>query len=486
MAKAQILIVEDDGILALDLRNRLVGLGFGVSASVPSGEEAIEKVKSSPPDLVLMDIMLKGAMNGIEAAARINSKFDIPIVYLTAYAEEKLLEQAKLTQPYGYILKPFEDRDLNAALKIALYKHKADRTLRASEQCYRSMMDVMDDAMYICSSDFRIEFMNPAMIKRTGRDATGEACFKVLHARETKCPWCVWRKVLQGEHVNYELVSPKDSRHYHVANSPIRHADGSISKHAVFRDFTEIKAMEQHLQRAQKMESVGVLAGGIAHEFNSLLATMLGYGEMLRVDIPEGSRPREYLEGVMEACYRSTDLVRQLLDFARTPEAGRKPVRLAPIVEESIQTLQSYLPANIHVHRNIEAASGNILADSGKIKQVIMNLGINAGDAIGENNGEIGVHLSEVEVDDETASREGVRSGTYLKLMVSDTGCGMSLKVLARIYEPFFTTKDVGRGTGLGLAVVHGIVKSHEGFITADSEPEKGSRFEVYLPVVEN
>jgi len=148
---------------------------------------------------------------------------------------------------------------------------KAEKALKESEEKYRSMMEAMDDLTYICSSDFRIEYMNPAMTKRIGRDATGETCHQVIHGLDEKCPWCIHNKVMRGEDIKYEQTSPKDDKTYHISNSPIFHTDGSVSKLTVFHDVTETKKMEADLQQSQKMEAIGTLAGGIAHDFNNIL-----------------------------------------------------------------------------------------------------------------------------------------------------------------------------------------------------------------------
>lgn len=256
--------------------------------------------------------------------------------------------------------------------------------------------------------------------------------------------------------------------------------------HIYGTEITHLKHLEEQLLQSQKMEAVGQLAGGIAHDFNTLLGIILGYGDMMKDDISEDSLLWKNLEEIIAAAYRARGLVNQILEFARPSEKARHPIRLASIVENSIWLLRSSLPAIIGIRQRIETSSSLVLANSTQIAQVIMNLGINAGDALGEQGGEIGITLEEVEIDAELAGLEAVKQGAYVRLSINDTGCGMSKEILKRIFEPFFTTKDVGKGSGLGLSVVHGIVKSHKGFIRVESEPGKGSTFQVYLPRIDD
>ncbi len=261
MTQKQILIVEDDRIVAEDIKQRLEKAGFAVSGCMPSGEKAVLNVKENKPDLVLMDIRLEGEMDGIEAADIIRREFYIPVVYLTAYADEKLLERVKTTEPYGYIVKPFQDQELKAAIEIALYKHKmeaaqkerrlAEQRLANSEVKYHSLMESMHDSAYICSTDKRIVYMNPAMIKNIGHDATGGLCSKAIFDLDEQCPWCVFEKVQKGESVITDVHNPKDNRHYRVSHAPIFNTDGTISKMTIYYDVTDQKEARKELLSAK-------------------------------------------------------------------------------------------------------------------------------------------------------------------------------------------------------------------------------------------
>ncbi|MBT3368225.1 MAG: PAS domain-containing protein [Nitrospina sp.] len=209
------------------------------------------------------------------------------------------------------------------------------------------MMEAMIEPIYICSSDFRIEYMNPAMIRRTGRDATGEHCFKALHGLEEKCPWCMHDKAQQGEYLEFKIVSPKDNRSYHISQTPVTHGDGSVLKLTVFRDITEMREMEAQLQQAQKMEAIGTLAGGIAHDFNNILGAVIILSELSLLETPEGSSLHAHIGKILEAGMRAKDLVKQILAFSRQREHDSIPMSLSPIINEALKFLRSSLSSTI-------------------------------------------------------------------------------------------------------------------------------------------
>ena len=363
----------------------------------------------------------------------------------------------------------------------------AHMVLQESENKYRSMMEAMSDSVYICSPDYKIEYMNPAMIKKTGRDAIGKFCFKTLFDLDKKCSWCRRNKIQQGKSLAFDVISPRDNRFYHVSNAAITHSDGSVSVLAVLRDTTEFKNLESQLLQAQKMESIGTLAAGIAHDFNNILSAIIGYTEIALLELPGDSTIEKYLNKVLQSGERARDLVTQILTFSRKSEKEKKPVHVQLIVSEVLTFLRSSLPSTIQIRQQIEIGNYTVLADPTQIHQILINLCTNASHAMMEKDGILQLSLENMELDSEfTAQYPDIKPGSYLKLTVSDTGYGMSPDVLNRIFEPYFTTKEKGSGTGLGMAVVHGIVKSHNGCIKVESEPGKGSAFYIYLPIIDD
>ena len=247
--------------------------------------------------------------------------------------------------------------------------------------------------------------------------------------------------------------------------------------------------LELQLSQKQKMEAVGTLAGGIAHDFNNILAAMQGYLELSLDDLPGDSPVRNNLEQIMSCSNRATKLVKQILTFSRKDQEKqeKEPVQISSIVKEVLEMLRSSLPTTIKICRKIHADKSIVLADPTQIHQVLVNLCTNASHAMRQDGGLLEVSLTDADFESETRiGDEYLSRGFYVKLSVSDSGCGMEKDVLERIFEPFFTTKKVNEGTGLGLSVVHGIIKSHGGAVTVSSEPGKGTTFDIFLPKIED
>lgn len=257
------------------------------------------------------------------------------------------------------------------------------------------------------------------------------------------------------------------------------------------RKKAEKEKMELELQlgQKQKMEAIGTLAGGIAHDFNNILAGIQGYVELALDDLSQDSPIRDNMEQVMSCTNRATKLVKQILTFSRKDQQERQkePVQISSIVKEGLGMLRSSLPATIKICRNIQSESGVVMADPTQIHQVLVNLCTNASHAMRDKGGRLEVGLADVDLESETGiGDEHLEPGRYVKLSVSDSGCGMEKDVLERIFEPFFTTKNVNEGTGLGLSVVHGIIKSHDGAIAVSSTPGEGTTFDIFLPNIES
>jgi signal transduction histidine kinase/ActR/RegA family two-component response regulator len=269
----------------------------------------------------------------------------------------------------------------------------------------------------------------------------------------------------------------------------------------ISRDITEQKLAEEEniklearLQQAQKMESIGSLAGGIAHDLNNILFPISGLSEMLLDDMPPGSRERESIEQIHKSAQRGSDLVQQILAFSRQSKPRKLPIRIQPILNEVLKLARAAIPMNIEISSHIDTDCGLVSADPTQVHQIAMNLVTNAFHAVEKNSGTIKIELKETHITslggpEELPSRVmtgDILVGRYACITVSDTGTGMSQTLIAKIFEPYFTTKKLGKGTGLGLSVVHGIVKEHGGNIRVNSEVGKGTAFQVYLPLLED
>jgi signal transduction histidine kinase/ActR/RegA family two-component response regulator len=247
-------------------------------------------------------------------------------------------------------------------------------------------------------------------------------------------------------------------------------------------DITQQRQLEDQLRQSQKMEAIGTLAGGIAHDFNNILGAVIGFTEMAIEDVPDRPLVWKNLQNVLKSGMRARELVKQILAFSRKTSHERSPLALTPVIKETVQLLRASIPRTTDIRISFRSSSDMVLASPVEVQQILMNLATNASFAMEEAGGIMEISLADSDFEPDlirTASSE------YVKITVKDTGCGMSPEVMKRIFEPFYTTREVGRGSGMGLAVVYGIAKDLQGTITVESEPGSGSTFRVFLPKVE-
>jgi signal transduction histidine kinase/ActR/RegA family two-component response regulator len=244
---------------------------------------------------------------------------------------------------------------------------------------------------------------------------------------------------------------------------------------------------EKQLQQVMKLQAIGTLAGGIAHDFNNILFPIVGYTELTMDDIPQDSQARKNLEEVLKATNRAKGLVQQILTFSRQNGQELKPLKVQILIKEALKLLRATIPSSIEINSSIDEECGLVKGDPTQIHQVIMNLCTNAYHALQDNSGKIEVCLKEANLSYEQSSeRIGMKVGRHLELIVKDNGHGMTHQVMERIFDPYYTTKELGKGTGLGLSVIHGIIKNHGGDISVSSQPDAGSMFSVYLPIIDD
>ncbi|WP_245619911.1 hybrid sensor histidine kinase/response regulator [Desulfobacter vibrioformis] len=309
-------------------------------------------------------------------------------------------------------------------------------------------------------------------------------------------------KELYSDHSSFKpsrLTSPcikKDGTLFHCSlrSCPLNAADHSQGFIVVIGDITEILTVENenirlkdHIIRTQRMEAIGILASGIAHDFNNILFPITGYVEILLMDTAKDSDTHKHLMSILKASNRAKKLINQILSFSRQKKHETTQVLVQPIVKETLNLLKETIPKTINIVQQIDKNCSPILADPTQIHQVIMNLCTNAYQAMENRGGTLRVELCETDIDENELPRFlELQPGRYLQLLISDTGVGMEKKVALKIFEPYFTTKKAGKGTGLGLSVAHGIVKKAGGDIKVVSEPDKGTCFYIYLPVLDS
>jgi PAS domain S-box-containing protein len=384
-----------------------------------------------------------------------------------------------------------EERELiiNIARQIGIMieRKRTEEDIRNSKEEWERIFTAIGDIATIQDSSHRILRANRKACEVFGlqpEELVGKFCYELFHGGTQPCDGCP--AVLATRNVathSAEIVHERLGKTFSVSAAPVCSPDNEIVNIVyIARDITEMKMLESQLRQAQKMEAIGTLAGGIAHDFNNILTPVLGYAEFIADKLPADSPLADPARRVVTAGMRARDLVKQILTFSRQTEQERTPLQIHLVVKEALKLLRSSIPTTIEIRQNI-GTEAMVLADPTMIHQVMMNLCTNAYHAMRESGGILAVSLQEVEIGpDDYITELHLRPGPYLRLEVSDTGCGMPHQILERIFEPYFTTKAKGEGTGLGLSVVHGIVATLRGHITVYSEPGKGTTFHVYLP----
>jgi PAS domain S-box-containing protein len=373
---------------------------------------------------------------------------------------------------------------------------KLHSSVRDGEENFRAFFNTIDDFLAVVDEDGRILRLNRASIDALGfseRRLAGRMLALGSDADGRKAVGdLIDEAVLRGTATGQLTMRSREGLRMPIESKLNRGRwNGVPALFGVSRDITNrVRAeqenirLEAQLQQVQKMEAIGTLAGGVAHDFNNILFSAIGFTEMAGKAVPAESRAAECLDHVMIGLRRAGDLVRQILTFSRQSEVERKPIRLQLIIQEAIHLLRGSIPSTIEIHESISETCGPVMAEPTRIHQVVMNLCTNAYHAMREDGGKLTVGLEARAVGNELSLTDiDLAPGVYACLSVADTGHGMDEKVSKRIFDPYFTTKDVGDGTGLGLATVHGIVKSHDGALHVQSEEGKGTTVLVLLPL---
>lgn len=383
---------------------------------------------------------------------------------------------------------------INEKLKSEIFERgRIEVALRESNEKHRAILDAFDGQVYICSPGYAIEFMNKKLIERTGRDATGEPCYAVLHGRDSICPWCVNDRIQKGETVRWEVQSPKDNRWYYVVNTPIHHTDGTISKQAMILDITERVQAEEVKQKLeaqnrqlQKAESLGRMAGAIAHHFNNKLHVVMGHMELAIKSLPRDDKAIENLTAALQAADKAAEVSRLMLTSLGQVTDKLEPLDLAETCRKSLPLIQATMPKQVILKTGLPFPGPAIKSNSGQIQLILSNIISNSWEAIGDNRGTIDLIVKMVSPEDISPFHRfpinwQPEKSPYACLEVRDSGCGIAARDIEEAFDPFFSTKFTGRG--LGLPVVLGLVQAHNGVVTVESEPGQGSVFSVFFPI---
>ena len=603
----KVMIVEDEQLSALDLKEKLEKMGFTVTGVFDTGEQALSAAAETHPDLVLMDIVLAGDMDGIETAKLLRENFDIPAVYLTALTDEQTIERAKLSDPFAYLIKPFNERELKFIIETTIYKHKMERELKENEEKYRVLFDNAGTPITYCALDGTILLINPigaGNLGGTPENLVGKSIYELLPGIADKTKERVRQIVESGTGCDYysDLVKlPSGGRWFSSNFQPVRNASGGIfAIQVISQDITERKQVEEavreseeryrtlqanipvgvfrstlegkilsvnpamvkmfgcdseeelqalptvdlycvplhreeligllidkgeaanfevrmkrkdgsafwatlniraltdeqgkivhydgilediterrktgeELLRAEKLESVGVLAGGIAHDFNNIMAAILVNVGLAKLYVKKEDKVLEKLNETENAILRAKDLTQQLLTFSKGGAPVMSPASIDRLLSNTLDFALS--GKNVTCDCTIPDDLWNVEIDKGQVSQVIRNLIINAAQAMSEG-GVVRIGAENVTI--EAGNGLPLNEGRYIRISINDRGIGIPRDHLDKIFDPFFSTKH--KGSGLGLSTAYSIIKNHNGLITVDSDPGKGSAFYIYLP----
>jgi two-component system cell cycle sensor histidine kinase/response regulator CckA len=510
--RPRILIVDDERHNRQLLEVMLSTEGFLLDTAC-SGEEALGLVAKQPPDLILLDIMMPG-MDGYEVARRIKANpltRSIPVVMITALDDRKAMLLGLSAGAEDFLAKPVDRTELSMRVRNLLRL----KTLGDSQERYSKMLEteVGRRSVDLVESErlYRSTFDGaPVGIVHVGLDGrwlrvNQRLCDLLGYAAEelqtvSGNEAALFSEAVVGEVESYRRMAEGTLDRYRIDEKQYKRSDGTlvwarvnVSVHRdsegnaahfikVIEDITERRALESQMRQASKMDAVGQLASGIAHDFNNLLSVILSYSHLLAADLKEGDPMRADLNEIQGAGLRAVALTRQLLAFSRQQVLQPQIVNLTEIVGGLENMLRRLIGEDVELTVIGSTGVGKILVDPGQVEQVIVNLAVNARDAM-PRGGKLTLETSEVVLDASYAAEHvGARPGPHVMLAVSDTGIGMDKATQARMFEPFFTTKEVGKGTGLGLATVFGIVRQSEGTIGVYSELGKGTVFKIYFP----
>jgi two-component system, cell cycle sensor histidine kinase and response regulator CckA len=490
---------EEDFFLIREILNRNLGALAAELDHAGSLEEAKTMLERGDYGLVLFEHETENA-----AATKLLSEFlhtrgAIPFILLTEHADERSVARIIQAGAYDCVERsPLNGVNLVRTIRCALSLHATQQHRQTAEESLRKLSCAVEqsaDPIFITNSEGIIEYVNPALEALSGyshQEIIGKTQAMLKSGQQAPVLYReVWESIHSGTVYRSVLVNrKKNGEVYYVDEtiSPIQDAEGRIT-HFVSngRDYTERLRLEAQLIQAQKMDAIGRLAGGIAHDFNNLLTIITSYSELALDSVIPGSAAQSRMQEILSAARRAAELTRQLLAYSRQQPQALRVAELNPVVSGIIKTLPRLIGEDIELIFIPGESLGRVRLDPVQIEQILMNLAANSRDAMPQG-GRCTIETSNAQLDEQYIDRKRavIPAGRYAVLTVTDTGAGIHADHLSHVFEPFYTTKPSGKGTGLGLATVYGIVKQNHGFVWAYSEPGMGTIFKIYLPCVQD
>ena len=507
--KANILIIEDDPFDAENLKLHLQQAGHRIVGVVTTGQAAIEKADTDKIDLMLADIVLPGEIDGIETVRRIHKKHNIPTIFITAYTSDEQLIRAEQVRPFAYLLKPYQQREMEMVINICLARSQVEKELaaqkqQAEEKELRAQKELLKQKELLALILEHIPYAvfwkdrgsnylgcNSYFVHDTGLDSPAD----IIGKNDFDLPWSpdeaeyyrqVDLDVMESgkSRLNFEESQHSDDgREITVLTSkvPLIDEDGKIMGIlGIYADISERKKQEEQLRHVQKMDALGKLTGGVAHDFNNMLGVVLGYVSLLEEQLADQPKLAKYAHEIHHAGERSAKLTRKLLAFCRQRSSDAEPVNLNMLIREQQDMLEKTLTARVKLVLDLAEDLWPVLLDKGDLEDAIINISINAMHAI-KGNGQLTIQTLNEAIDASDAHALQLEPGDYIQLNIRDTGCGMDKVMKEKIFEPFFSTKGE-EGTGLGLAQVYGFVERSKGVLKVYSKPDHGTLFSIYFP----
>jgi PAS domain S-box-containing protein len=493
-----ILIVEDELIVAMELKSRLYDLGYSVCGIVASGEEAINRTIMQKPDIILMDINIKGAYDGIKTAEMIKADQDIPIIFITAFVDPKTLQRAKITEPYGYIIKPFEERELHTAIEIALYKHNMEKKLRNSERKLSITLKSIGDGVIATDKEGIINYINPAaenLLCCRHEEAVGKNILEILNIKNkdicVKTNTAIKELIQNGSAINFPdimIIVCKDGKEIIIESNVAAIKDDKENIEGLvlnFRDITERKKMEEKLNIAlEKSEEANMLKSvflsNMSHELRTPMSGILGFAQMLKEELND-ERYIEMADMMMTSGKRLLSTLDAILEFSSL-ESGKtqialREINIADLIEELLgKSARLVQEKGLKLSLEVKEKKSTVAADKRLLTQALDNI---LGNAIKfTKTGKITIDVNKILLYDKE----------WITIGIADTGIGITDEKLNIIFDEFRQASEgVARnyeGNGLGLTISKKIVDLMRGYITVESKNGKGSKFTVHLPSI--